>query len=277
MKNKKRNLIILVILVIILFIGGVITGNYLLKTEEEKAKQAKKVESEVISKKRTKEEFDTNFNNGTVIGENELIYGYVVSVNENIVRISDIYYLRGGSTGFKCEEYSNASINIENVNIIKDCDNSNEYNKDELVGKILFCKGKLVQGETGSITENYMVSNENTINVIDRFHFYNELNQIINTKKELNNIEVIGVDTEEKNILGGGIYFKYISKVNIYDKEVNVPCISCIRVTDNTIFKNDNGEKYQYGKRINVTFENEIESIEVKHPITKSIEYISSN
>lgn len=278
MKNKKRNLIILLILVIIFFVSGVIIGNYLLKNEEENIKQNTRLESQISSQQRIKEEFNTNFNSGTLIGENEFIYGYVTSYNEDIIDISNMYYLRGGSTGFKCEEYTNASVNIENVKVIQNCDDvSNQYSKADLVGKIVFCEGKLVKNETAGGRDNYMLVNKDTINAIDRFHFYNELNQIINTKKELDNIEIIGVDNEEKNITGGGIYFKYISKVKVYDKEIDVPCISGIRVTDNTIFKNGNGEKYQIGKRINVTFEKEVESIEVEHPIAKSIEYISSN
>ena len=55
-----------------------------------------------------------------------------------------------------------------------------------------------------------------------------------------------------------------------------MPCISCIRVTENTIFKNADEEKYQKGKKMNVIFEDKIESIEVEHPIAKIIEYIDN-
>ena len=107
---------------------------------------------------------------------------------------------------------------------------------------------------------------------MDRFYFYDELNQIINEKQEINNIEIIDIDTEEKDIEGGGIYFKYISKINIDNKELNVPCISCIRVTENTILKNADEGKFRKGIKANVIFEDKIESIEVEHPIAKIIE-----
>lgn len=282
MKNKKKRIIILVVLIIVLFICGIIVGEYLLKKENETIKQNKQLKSEELLENdliKAKEKFNDSFNSGKIIGENELIYGYVDSINGDIVKISDIYRLRVGR-GFECKEYTEAYVDLENVEIIKYYGREDKIDKDELIGNIIFCKGKLVEKEINSYSEEgkekFLKVNNNKIETIDRFYFYDELNQIINGEQKINNIEMVDIDTEEKDIEGGGIYFKYISKINIDNKEIDVPCISCIRVTENTIFNNADEGKYQKGKKMNVIFEDKIESIEVEHPIAKTIEYIDN-
>ncbi len=282
MKNKKKRIIILVLLIIILFIGGIVVGGYLLKKDNENIEQRKQSETEELVENDgviAKEKFNSSFNCGKIVGENELIYGYVDSVNGDIVKISDIYKLRGGR-GFDCKEYTEGYVDLENVEMIEYYGTGDKIEKENLIGNIIFCKGKLVQKETNSYldeeTGNFLKVNNNKIETIDRMYFYNELNQIINEKQKINNIEIVGIDTEEKDIEGGGIYFKYISKINIDNKEIDVPCISCIRVTENTIFKNADERKYQIGKKMNVVFEDKIESIEVEHPKAKVIEYIDN-
>jgi len=282
MKNKKKRIIILVVLIIVLFICGMIVGGYLLKKDNETIKQNKQLKSEELLENDriiAKEKFNDSFNSGKIVGENELIYGYVDSINGDIAKISDIYRLRGGR-GFECKEYTEAYVDLENVEIIEYYGREDKIDKDELIGNIIFCKGRLVEKGINSyseeVKEKFLKVNNNKIATIDRFYFYDELNQIINEKQKINNIEMVDIDTEEKDIEGGGIYFKYISKINIDNKEIDVPCISCIRVTENTIFKNADEEKYQKGKKMNVIFEDKIESIEVEHPIAKIIEYIDN-
>lgn len=282
MQNKKKRIIILVVLIIVLFICGMIVGGYLLKKDNETIKQNKQLKSEELLENDriiAKEKFNDSFNSGKIVGENELIYGYVDSINGDIAKISDIYRLRGGR-GFECKEYTEAYVDLENVEIIEYYGREDKIDKDELIGNIIFCKGRLVEKGINSyseeVKEKFLKVNNNKIATIDRFYFYDELNQIINEKQKINNIEMVDIDTEEKDIEGGGIYFKYISKINIDNKEIDVPCISCIRVTENTIFKNADEEKYQKGKKMNVIFEDKIESIEVEHPIAKIIEYIDN-
>ena len=282
MQNKKKRIIILVVLIIVLFICGMIVGGYLLKKDNETIKQNKQLKSEELLENDriiAKEKFNDSFNSGKIVGENELIYGYVDSINGDIAKISDIYRLRGGR-GFECKEYTEAYVDLENVEIIEYYGREDKIDKDELIGNIIFCKGRLVEKGINSyseeVKEKFLKVNNNKIATIDRFYFYDELNQIINEKQKINNIEMVDIDTEEKDIEGGGIYFKYISKINIDNKEIDVTCISCIRVTENTIFKNADEEKYQKGKKMNVIFEDKIESIEVEHPIAKIIEYIDN-
>lgn len=282
MQNKKKRIIILVVLIIVLFICGMIVGGYLLKKDNETIKQNKQLKSEELLENDriiAKEKFNDSFNSGKIVGENELIYGYVDSINGDIAKISDIYRLRGGR-GFECKEYTEAYVDLENVEIIEYYGREDKIDKDESIGNIIFCKGRLVEKGINSyseeVKEKFLKVNNNKIATIDRFYFYDELNQIINEKQKINNIEMVDIDTEEKDIEGGGIYFKYISKINIDNKEIDVPCISCIRVTENTIFKNADEEKYQKGKKMNVIFEDKIESIEVEHPIAKIIEYIDN-
>lgn len=282
MKNKKKRIIILLVLIIVLFICGMIVGGYLLKKDNETIKQNKQLKSEELLENDriiAKEKFNDIFNSGKIVGENELIYGYVDSINGDIAKISDIYRLRGGR-GFECKEYTEAYVDLENVEIIEYYGREDKIDKDELIGNIIFCKGRLVEKGINSyseeVKEKFLKVNNNKIATIDRFYFYDELNQIINEKQKINNIEMVDIDTEEKDIEGGGIYFKYISKINIDNKEIDVPCISCIRVTENTIFKNADEEKYQKGKKMNVIFEDKIESIELEHPIAKIIEYIDN-
>ena len=121
MQNKKKRIIILVVLIIVLFICGMIVGGYLLKKDNETIKQNKQLKSEELLENDriiAKEKFNDSFNSGKIVGENELIYGYVDSINGDIAKISDIYRLRGGR-GFECKEYTEAYVDLENVEIIE--------------------------------------------------------------------------------------------------------------------------------------------------------------
>ena len=210
MKNKKKRIIILVVLIIVLFICGMIVGGYLLKKDNETIKQNKQLKSEELLENDriiAKEKFNDSFNSGKIVGENELIYGYVDSINGDIAKISDIYRLRGGR-GFECKEYTEAYVDLENVEIIEYYGREDKIDKDELIGNIIFCKGRLVEKGINSyseeVKEKFLKVNNNKIATIDRFYFYDELNQIINEKQKINNIEMVDIDTEEKEIAGDG-------------------------------------------------------------------------
>lgn len=266
----KKKMIIIIILILIFFIIGIIIGNHLLKEDEFVTNTITNTINDSSSNDNLLEYFSTNINNGTEIGNNECIYGMVTSINDNIIQISDIYRLRGG-TGFQCEEYTSAFINIQDISSFIDYETLEEVNNNyDIIGNVIICHGKLVQNNN----INFMMANKGEISVLDDMFFYNTLNEIINNKKEISNVEIVGIDEDQKDIEGGGIYCKYLIEDN--ENGYTFPCIFCVRVTDDTIIENMKNEKYEIGKKINITFENTIESIEVEHPIAKTIEYIDN-
>ncbi len=260
MKNKK--IIFIVILIEICFIIGIVLGCSLIKKYkkiEEQEKIESRKNSEIEAEQKEKEYFNENYNSGKVIGDNEIVFGYVSSINSNIVQLSSIYQLRGNK-GIQCNEYTDVLINFDNVN---------EFDTKSLTGGILICQGKLVKNKD----IKFLIPNTDSIKYIDTFYFINELNNIINTNQKIEDIELVDIDNNETN-KEKVIYLKYISKINFKGKEINVPCILSAIVTDNTEFKNADNEKYQIGKRVNITFEDKVESIEVEKPKVKTIEYI---
>ena len=219
---NEEKMIIIIILILIFFIIGIIIGNHLLKEDEFVTNTITNTINDSSSNDNLLEYFSTNISNGTEIGNNECIYGMVTSINDNIIQISDIYRLRGG-TGFQCEEYTSAFINIQDISSFIDYETLEDVNNNyDIIGNVIICHGKLVQNNN----INFMMANKGEISVLDDMFFYNTLYEIINNKKEISNVEkefAISSEFNNKVALDHGIHHMDRVANNLYNllKEYN--------------------------------------------------------
>ncbi len=207
--------------------------------------------------------FNTNFNNGMKISDNETICGMIDTVDENVVHISDLYMLRG-NTGFQVKEFKEGYINIENISSLLINETNEEIKKEDLSPNhyIIVVTGKLVS----NANMNFIIPNRTTLNVIPTYTIYNELNQIINTDKEIKNVEIQSASADN-------IYCKYIQDYNIDGKTYSLPHIFGVEITENTQWDSLSTDDYK-GKNVNIYFDKPIESIEVEYPIATRIECV---
>lgn len=262
----KKKIFISVIIIILCFLLGILISFIIGNIDKNKTQESNipnNNDDNLLSV------FNYEFNNGTKIGDNETICGMIDNVSSNIIHISDIYMLRG-NMGFQVKEFNEGYINIENISSFINNVTNEEIKKESLSSEhcIVVVTGKLVNNteEKGEKSSNYIIPNETSLNVIPTYTIYNELNQMINTNKKIEDVEIQNISSEK-------IYCKYLREYNINGKSYLLPHIFSIETTENTQWNGISAEDYK-DKKINIYFEKPIESIEVENPIATRIENI---
>lgn len=120
MKKKILTSIIVIILcfllgILISFIIGIVDKNI---NERNKTSQTTNTSS-ISNDANLLEFFNSKFNNGTKIGDNETICGMLdnYNIDENVLHINSFYTIRG-NMNFQMKEFKEGYINIENISSI---------------------------------------------------------------------------------------------------------------------------------------------------------------